>query len=70
MTSYTNALSAEQLIRLIATDYVELSYDKARWQRDYYINICRSWRKARYDELEAAGLLPEPEPPPPLDNDF
>ncbi len=70
MTSYTNALTAEQLIRLIANDYIELSYDKAMWQRDYYIKICRDWRKARYDELAAAGLLPEPEPPPELDLDF
>ena len=43
MTGYTNALTAEQLIRHIATDYVELSQEKIANQRDYYIKICREW---------------------------
>lgn len=41
--SYTDRLTAEQLIRFIATDYVELSHEKVAWQRDNYIKICRSW---------------------------
>lgn len=31
MSEYTKGLTAEQLIRFIATDYVELSYEKALW---------------------------------------
>lgn len=40
---YTRALTARQLIKYIATDYVELSHDKVRWQRDDFIKICRDW---------------------------
>jgi len=43
MSEYTNKLTAEQLIRFIATDYVELSHDKIVWQRDDHIKICREW---------------------------
>ena len=43
MSEYTKELSAEQLIRFIAYDYVELSYDKIVWQRDEYIKICKEW---------------------------
>lgn len=43
MSDYTKELTAEQLIRFIATDYVELSYDKIAWQRDEYIKICKEW---------------------------
>lgn len=43
MSDYTKELTAEQLIRFIATDYVELSYDKIVWQRNEYIKICKEW---------------------------
>jgi hypothetical protein len=43
MSEYTKNLTAEQLIRFIATDYVELSYKKVLWQRNEYIKICREW---------------------------
>lgn len=43
MSSYTNELTAEQVIAYIANDYVELSHDKIAWQRDDYIKICREW---------------------------
>lgn len=43
MSDYTNKLTAEQLIRFIATDYIELSHEKIAWQRDEYIKICREW---------------------------
>jgi hypothetical protein len=43
MTFYTDNLSAEQLIRHIAKDYLELSQEKIRDQRDYYYIICRNW---------------------------
>lgn len=43
MSDYTKTLSAEDVIAYIANDYVELSNDKVRWQRDDYIKICREW---------------------------
>jgi hypothetical protein len=43
MTDYTRNLTAEQLIRHIATDYFELSYDKIVWQRNEFIKICKEW---------------------------
>ena len=43
MNEYTKNLTAEQLIRFIATDYVELSHEKVLWQRNEYIKICREW---------------------------
>ena len=43
MSKYTDMLTAEQLIRFIATDYVELSYEKAIWQRNDHIFICKTW---------------------------
>lgn len=45
MSEYTKKLTAEQLIRFIANDYVELSYEKVLWQRNEYIEICREWLK-------------------------
>lgn len=35
VTQYVNELY--EFVRYIATDYVELSHDKVRWQRDDYI---------------------------------
>jgi hypothetical protein len=52
MSEYTKNLSAEQLIRFIATDYVELSHDKIVWQRDQYIKICREWLEHHKGEIE------------------
>lgn len=49
MSEYTKNLSAEHLIRFIATDYVELSHDKIVWQRDQYIKICREWLERHND---------------------
>jgi hypothetical protein len=43
VSSYTNELSARSLIRYIANDYIELSQEKIRSQRDDYIKICRDW---------------------------
>jgi|FreactcultureFD7_1027221.scaffolds.fasta_scaffold08123_6 hypothetical protein len=45
MSKYTRQLTAEQLIRFIANDYVELSHEKIAWQRDEFIMICREWLK-------------------------
>lgn len=43
MSEYTKKLTAEELIIYIANDYVELSTDKIRFQRDDFIKICREW---------------------------
>lgn len=45
-TPYSDMLSAEAFIKLIASDYVELSHDKIKLQRDEYIKAARSWVSA------------------------
>lgn len=50
MSTYTKALTAKQLIAYIANDYLELSHDKVRWQRDEYIKICREWLEENTNE--------------------
>lgn len=50
MSEYTRNLTAEQLIRFIATDYVELSHEKVLWQRNEYIKICREWLSNNYKD--------------------
>ena len=52
MTKYTNTLTAEQLITFIANDYVELSHDKIRWQRDEHMKICGEWLKHQASLIE------------------
>ena len=47
MSTYTDNLPAEELIRYIASDYVELSHEKVRWQRDDFMKICRDWLSVR-----------------------
>lgn len=51
MTDYTKSLTAEQLIRFIAYDYVEFSQEKIAWQRDEYIKICREWLEEHKEPL-------------------
>ena len=43
MSEYTKNLTAEQLIRYIAWDRVELSHDKVVWQRNDFMRICQEW---------------------------
>ena len=31
----------ESMVHFIANDYIELSYDKAQWQRDDWLKRCR-----------------------------
>jgi hypothetical protein len=50
MSEYTRTLTAQELIRYIANDYVELSSDKVRWQRDDFIQICQEWLEYNYTE--------------------
>ena len=45
MSDYTKNLTAEELIKYIANDYVELSHDKVLLQRNEYIEMCREWIK-------------------------
>jgi hypothetical protein len=49
---YTNRLDAEGLIRHIAFDYVEMSYDKVHYKYLAHIQQCREWLSSR------------PKPPP------
>ena len=50
MSEYTDNLTAEQLIRYIANDYVELSHEKIENQRNQYIRICNSWLKRKWED--------------------
>ena len=50
MSDYTKNLTAEELIKYIANDYVELSHDKVLLQRNEYIQICREWIKHNEQE--------------------
>lgn len=43
MSKYTSQLTAEDLLKYIANDSAEVSYDIIRFQRDYYIKMCRDW---------------------------
>ena len=45
MCSYTDSLTAVQLIDYISRDYVEMSYDKIRIQRDDFMKICKDWMR-------------------------
>jgi hypothetical protein len=54
MSEYTKNLTAEQLIRYIASDRVELSHDKVLWQRNDFMRICQEW-------LEHNGSRDEPD---------
>ena len=59
MSEYTNNLTAEQIIRYIANDYVELSHDKVSWQRDDHMKICREWLVNLADKEQAGDLCIE-----------
>lgn len=51
MSEYTKQLTAKQLIQFIATDYIELSQEKIRAQRDDYIKICREWLEENSENI-------------------
>lgn len=36
-------LSAINLIKFIANDYLELSQEKIAWQRDNHMQLCKDW---------------------------
>lgn len=52
MSEYTKNLTAEQLIRYIATDRVELSHDKVLWQRNDFMRICGEWLEHNSPQYE------------------
>ena len=41
-------MTAEQFVQYVATDYIELSQDKIRVQRDDYIRIARQIKERDY----------------------
>lgn len=47
---YVNQLSARQVIEMIANEYVELSHDKIRLQRDNHIRWCKDWLRNNPDQ--------------------
>lgn len=53
MSEYTKALTAEQLIEYIATDYVELSHEKVVVQRNDFMLICREWLQENSEKTKA-----------------
>lgn len=50
MNEYINQLTARQFIEMIANEYVELSHDKVRVQRDYLIRCAKEWLRANPDK--------------------
>jgi hypothetical protein len=67
MSKYTDVLTAEELIRFIATDYVELSHDKVVALYHEHMKICRDWIAVNQPTFHAGGLEGLPRP---LKDDF
>jgi len=51
-TDIHNELTARELIATIANEYIELSHDKVRWQRDDIVQRCKNWLNANQEEVE------------------
>ena len=43
MNDYIKQLTARQVIEMIANEYIELSHDKIKLQRDDHIRWCKEW---------------------------
>jgi hypothetical protein len=43
MNEYIEQLTARQVIEMIANEYIELSHDKIKIQRDDHIRWCNKW---------------------------
>jgi hypothetical protein len=60
MNEYIEQLTARQVIEMIANEWVELSHDKVRIQRDDHIRWCKKWlelnpeRQSPLDEVRSA----------------
>lgn len=50
MNTYMNSLTARQFIECIANEYIELSNDKVRLQRDDHIRWAKEWLRANPDQ--------------------
>jgi hypothetical protein len=50
MNTYMNSLTARQFIETIANEYIELSHDKVRLQRDDHIRWAKEWLRANPDQ--------------------
>jgi hypothetical protein len=50
MNTYMNSLTARQFIESIANEYIELSHDKIRLQRDDHIRWAKEWLRANPDQ--------------------
>ncbi|AXQ69993.1 hypothetical protein HOU03_gp275 [Caulobacter phage CcrSC] len=57
MTKYTDGLTAEGLIRFIATEPLELSHDKVEIQNRETKRFCLDWLKARYEDGPGADAV-------------
>ena len=43
MENFIKGITSRQLIEMIANEYIELSHDKVRLQRDDHIKRCKQW---------------------------
>jgi len=43
---YIKELTARQIIEMIANEYIELSHDKIKLQRDDHVRWCKKWLEA------------------------
>lgn len=50
MGDYEKQLTARQFIETIANEYIELSHDKVRLQRDDHIRLAKEWLRANPDK--------------------
>ena len=64
MSKYTSQLSAEELIKYIANDYVELSHEKVHLMYHEHMQICAEWLVYNTDPMTPEERLSE------MDNEF
>lgn len=57
MNEYIGQLTARQFIEMIANEYVELSHDKIRLQRDDHIRWAKEWLRANPDKSPLQEVL-------------
>ena len=50
MNNYIAQLTARQFIEMIANEYIELSHDKVRLQRDDHVRWAKEWLRAHPDQ--------------------
>lgn len=52
----SNYYTARQIIEMIANEYIELSHDKIKLQRDDHIRWCKDWLRNNPDKSMLEGL--------------